>query len=122
MMYKTTKKDFQEFKSECWKWIEYFGLKEWEWDIRHEEPIQDNARAGYNLVYMSKYICVRLNTKFAVKPDKNEIKQCAFHEICHVLLAELSRLGMAVYRDGVVEKEEHRIIQILENTVFKDIA
>jgi hypothetical protein len=118
--YKTTKKEFSEFKTECWKWIEYFGLKDWEWDIRHETPSQDDARANYNLVYVSKYVCVRLNKTFTVAPDKYEIKRCAFHEIIHVLISELSRFGLAVYRDEVIEKEEHRIIQILENSLFND--
>ena len=118
MTYKTTKKDFAEFKAECWKWINYFGLKQWEWDIRHQNPEHESARADYNLVYTAKYVCVRLNPTFDLTPEKNEIKRCAFHEIVHVLLSELSRLGLAIYNEHVVEKEEHIIIQILENTLF----
>jgi len=119
-VYKTTKKDFAEFKKECWCWIEYFGLKAWEWDIRHEDPEMENARASYNLSFQPRYVCVRLNKSFLVIPDKNEIKACAFHEICHILLSGLSEMAGITFREAKVETEEHKIIQIFENTIFKE--
>jgi len=119
-MYKTTKKDFEEFKKECWFWINYFGLQSYEWDIRHETPSTKDARADYEVLYKPRYVCVRLNIFWSVNKSKNEIKVCAFHEICHIMLLGLSEMAYNFYSDGRVEIEEHKIISILENTLFKE--
>ena len=93
MSYKTTKKDFQEFKKEAWYWIEYFGLKSWEYDFRHEKTDFENARAEYTAYLEARYVCIRLNITFAFKPNLKEIRSAAFHEICHLLLIDLSQLS-----------------------------
>ena len=33
----TTVKEFELFKTECLKWIDYFGLKDWKIDFLHED-------------------------------------------------------------------------------------
>ncbi len=119
-MYKTTKKDFAEFKKECEYWIDYFGLKSYEWDIRHEVTHTESARAEYRLQYAGRYVCVRLNKTWDVVKEKNEIKFCAFHEICHIMICGLAEMSYTTFSDIKVETEEHKIIAILENTIFKE--
>ena len=44
MTYKTTKKDFAEFKKECCKWIEYFGISDYEIHYYHEDAEGNQGR------------------------------------------------------------------------------
>lgn len=94
MSYKTTKKDFAEFKKECEYWLEYFGLIDWEYFITHEE-IQDqpDATASFNLDSVARNTYIKCAIKVNVKPLKNEIKTWAFHEVCHLLISGVTGLA-----------------------------
>ena len=120
MSYKTTKKDFTEFKKEAEYWIEYFGLKRWEFSIIHSEIDHPDATASYSCdpEAMNAYITMATSVNF--KPIKNEIKGWAFHEVCHVLLTDMSRILRVECSDNRTALEVHKVIQTLQNTIFKE--
>ena len=121
MTYKTTKKDFEEFEAECRKWIEFFGMKDWDFFFYHEFPDwTDECRAACSANYTGKLASLFLSPKWNNRPRKNEVKKVAFHEVCETLTSQLVSLAQSRY---VVQDEidvaNHTVIRILENTVFE---
>jgi len=115
MAYKTTKKDFEIFKKEAEKWLEYFGLKDWEWYWDHADISDSTARCQFNCT--QKTLLFLLNTKPDHKPD---LKLSAFHEVCEALLAPLTDIAFETYSSNTVTAASHCIIHRLENTIFKE--
>ncbi len=97
-MVKTTKKDFKLFKRECRKWINFFGLKQWEVLYFHE-PCENDSRAKYY----------------------TNISSIAFHEVVEgMLFANITfMLTARGYSKSEIDEVIHPIIRTLENTVFK---
>ena len=120
-MAKTTKKDFEVFKKECWKWIDYFGLKGWDYNFTHGESLEGSV-ASYTLQYAGRLVSFYLADDILQKISRRDIQQYAFHEVCHVLLQGLARHAYNMVQDDIVGEAAHKIIAILENTVFKDLA
>ncbi|MDY6857232.1 MAG: hypothetical protein SWO11_21525 [Thermodesulfobacteriota bacterium] len=118
---KTTKKDFEIFKEECEKWIEKFGLKDWE--VKYSHKFLDNKRAAEIVYNIAGRLATITFPASIDKADKTEdyIRSAAFEEICHLLLAPT--YNMMDKRYGLTEEEvnmeEHRIIRILENVLRK---
>ena len=122
---KTTKKHFLIFKKECKKWIDYFGLKNW--DIRIVLDEIENRKNGITLAIVNNNFHSRssiitlnktLNKEFL---EKKELKCCAFHEIWEIILYPLAYLAEARFiTNSEVEPEIHNIIRTLENTIFEE--
>ena len=117
---KTTKKDFAIFKKAVLFWQEYFGLKNWEFLIVHEEHEslkEVRAWCGYNV--KGKIATIGLATEWNEIIDERQIRKSAFHEVCEAMLSPLWAIG------SPHESEEwhynaavHDIIRTLENTIF----
>jgi hypothetical protein len=120
---KTTKKQFEIFKEECEKWIDYFGLKNWQVEYEHVEIERGRAQACFNCVggvaVLSLDIDWDESSDFV--NDKN-VRKSAFHEVCELLFGRIN--DMVGQRWGLieedVEEEIHRLIRTLENVVFKN--
>jgi len=113
--WKTTAKDFEEFKEEAQKWIRIFGLLHWDIDFQHVELLGNDAEAEYDLE--SHIASLRLSTKVS---QKNAVRKFAFHETCELLFARMQTVASA--RDSnekMIEEARHEIIRILENSLFK---
>jgi len=121
MAYKTTRKDFQEFKSECQKWIDYFGLLSFDFYFFHEAPVGlPDCRAACRADYCARLVALFLNPIWGEIPLKNEIKLVAFHEVCEALLSPLQAQADARYvTEDEIEASRHGIISILSNTLFR---
>jgi len=118
-MAKTTKADFKLFQTECEKWIDIFGLRDWEVNYMHEEFSEEN-RAECYLDLDGRISTIRLNKEW--EPDEAsdfKLRKSAFHEVCELLLAPLSiNSRMRFIREGEIESSEHYIIRTLENVLF----
>ena len=116
---KTTRANFTLFKKECKKYIDLFGLNNWEVIYRHEAL--GDARATCTFDSVGKVVVLSLTTDFDKVEDLEfEIKKCAYHECLELLLAPLC--DMASSRDWNFDNwmsESHSIIRTLENVYFK---
>lgn len=115
---KTTKKDFELFKKEFWKWFNYFGLKNWVVTFNHSgidaiafcTPDIENRAA---LIELSKEV-------HDLDHTEERIRRAAFHEVCELLLADMRQMAYATFSYEIVNKTNHEIVRTLENTVFRD--
>lgn len=119
---KISQKQFKIFKAEVEKWIDCFGLKEWQICFLFEK-IDNRAEIRYNCV--SGIAVFVLNTSWDelnnTWVNDSNVKKTGFHEVCELLLGRL--VDMADRRHDVteagVEEEKHRIIRTLENVLWK---
>ena len=119
---RTTKEDFELFKKECKKWIDFYGLKDWYVVFKHEniEGLYEGATAAYFYDREARVIRIELNKTINVTQDKRaNLKIAAFHEVTELLLLRLIDFA----REGVVSKqvdeEIHVIVRRLENSVYE---
>lgn len=117
-MYKTTKKDFAEFKGEVGYWKLYFGLLNWEVECCHADAEGSRARCWVDIP--GRMATLELALSWNETPQKNSIKLSAFHEICELLLRDLSGMCEAFYSKRLVDQKTHDVIRRLENTIFKE--
>jgi hypothetical protein len=121
-MGKTTPEEFKLFKSECLKWIDFFGLHDWRVDFSHEKI------KGYACVTVNgledKVALFSFNTECDKHARKHlDIPKTAFHEVMELLLYPLFYIGTCRY----VQPEEfyaarHSIIRTFENVIYPRIA
>lgn len=110
---KTTKKDFETFKTECQKWVERFGLTEWNVTFRHRElksgvaaHTQYDANASSACFSLAKTTDPSENTAYGTT-----VEDSAKHEVLHLLLAKLFWKGTARYCSfEELEEAEHGVI------------
>ena len=80
-MIQLTEKQFEIFKEECQRWIQLFGLKDWEIFFRFEEPKERNrGRCPMNM--QGKDIHLVRSPWHSEERSEGEISKCAFHEVC----------------------------------------
>ncbi|KKL68772.1 hypothetical protein LCGC14_2121660 [marine sediment metagenome] len=120
-MPKTTIKDFELFKQECQKWINYFGLKEWRVDYAHDSLSENTvAELAWDMSNMTALIS--LNVVMDKDSYCNILPISPFHEICELLLTKLRTSGKSRFLNpDEIEEHNHEIVRILENTIFRDI-
>lgn len=119
-MYNLTQEDFQTFKAECQKWLDFFGITEWEIAYRFDYM---GCRAQCDANWRSRQCTFSLTTH-GQDYDHFDVKKSAFHEVCELLLTdlELTALDDSVpYDERKVQAESarHSIIRRLENSVFR---
>ena len=118
-----TETQFEVFKEEAGKWLEFFGLKDWEirFSFEHNDDF-DRARCYTN--WLGRICTLELARWQSEERSDEEIRKVAFHEVCELLLAEMENISMdeeVPYseRKGLLETSRHGVIRRLENSVFK---
>lgn len=92
---KTTKKQFDYFVDVCKKYVEYFGLYEWDLTYVHEK-IDDHSVASCSTSMPQMSATIRLNyhrDKKNGKLSNEELRITAVHEVGHLLVAKLRCAG-----------------------------
>jgi hypothetical protein len=120
----TTKEEFELFKSECQKWLKYFGLMDWKVDFSHE-PLKDDEFAVVKSNGLEdKYAIIALNTKCDETDRKYlNIEKTAFHEVMELFLYPLYYIGTCRYaQPEEFTAANHAIIRTLENVVYPVIS
>lgn len=115
---KTTKKDFELFKSECQKWIDRFGLTEWTVHFKFNSLSDRYIRARTNYDINAGSAAITLNRDSENDPTKvyygTSLADTAKHEVLHLLFAKLSSKATSRYlNDGELEEAEHAILMRL---------
>lgn len=117
-MSKTTKAHFELFQEECRKWIDFFGLKDWEVNYEHKADKDNLAGAYINLE--GKIATFHLAIGWYSKPNDYEVRKCSFHEVCEVLLGRLQILAEKRFTTlSEINESVHDVIRRLENTLFE---
>ena len=114
---KTPKAKFELFQSEVVRWIEEFGLYDWDIDIELGSFTADAGDAEIN--YYAKYAKIKLGDNLSTENlTDTEIKRTAFHEVFHVVLAGLYiRAKDRHWSNMEYEIEEHSIINRIHNVI-----
>jgi len=119
---KTTKKHFELFKKECKKWIEFFGLKEWNVSYDWCTPVEDCVLAWSNHHFSAKssYLILSKEWRNTVPVTNEQVKKSAFHEVCEMMLFPLRYMSECRFlSDTEIDPEIHRLIRTFENVIFK---
>jgi len=119
---KISKKQFELFKKEVLKWLDIFGMKNWQVHFEQRKIEENRAQITFNCVSGIAVFTLSTNwdeQNLAFVTDENVCKS-AFHEVCELLLGRLNDMTEQRYNLSRldVEEEIHRIIRTLENTVF----
>ena len=95
----TTKTHYNLFKSECNKWVKKLELSHWNIGYRHEKLSDSEAQTAFNLNGM--VATITLNTDIdPLDTNINEyIKECAKHEVIHILCGRLTENANARFVD-----------------------
>ena len=117
------KKHFEIFKKECLRWVDIFGLQDWEWTFNFDD-CSAGSRAEYNTYKTSRMVVVYLNDNCHDwnKPTEalkiHELKKTAFHEVTEIMLNNLRELAMRDSSYDVVDEATHKVVRTLENVLF----
>lgn len=118
---KTTKKHFEIFKKECEYWIEKFKLDNWTFVYEWRDISKHGVDGACNQGGLNYVAHISLDTDI---DDENiskeisieqEIKNCAKHEITHILIKRMKLLAIQRYvREEEIEDEEESLVRKLE--------
>lgn len=115
---KTTKADFELFCKECYDWVKYFNLEEYEIVFKHTKI--DGAYADTCTDAQSHQALIRLNVVWPESPTELTIRQTAFHEVIELLLGRLRCFSSSRFvLEREIDEAVHGVIMRLQNTVFR---
>ena len=109
---KTTKKDFELFKTECQKWIDKLGLHEWDFYFKLADLKGSVATTACDCEgHIAK---ITLNTNIDRTACFHSLEDTAKHEILHVLMSPLMTKATYRYvRYDELDEAEHSILMRL---------
>ena len=116
---KTSKKDYELFKSECRKWQPILNLNDWYIDFEHD-LILEKCEACANMDLNAKAATLILSTEWVGVVNDRTVKMAAFHEMCEVFLCQIQMLAnerFNVSPEQIVEAT-HSVIQVLMNVLY----
>jgi len=117
------KKHFFYFVRGCKTWTKYFQIADWDVRYYFQEAEESDPRACMGIESFGNRLgTIILFDQWDTVPNPRNLWNTAFHEVWELFLADLH--GMAMAREWNAEaydREHHRVIRILENTVFADM-
>lgn len=117
-----TKKQAEIFYKSCRYWIKHFGLSDWyiDWDM-YKDDSDHRAFAVINLEAKYASIFIVQDWGDTVDVTEKDLQLTAFHEVCEIMLGELSYLAedRSVTPNQIVQAT-HSIIQRLTNIEFSE--
>ncbi len=114
--YGVTEPHFAYFKARVKYWAGFFGVTGWRIDVRQCK--METALAAFNCTFKHRTAAIYLNTVWNEEPIPWMLDRSAFHEVCEILLVDLSRLCHYNFNEETVDERSHEIIRALENSVF----
>lgn len=121
MMQELTEQDFALFKTEAQKWIDSFGLKDWEIYFSFERL--ENSKAECVVNWTGKACMLKLGKFPRFDMSQEDVKRAAFHEVCELLLTDMEFTALnddilLETRKSMTEVARHAVIRRLENYMF----
>lgn len=118
---KVSKRQFSIFQKEVERWLSEFGLRN-QWNVLISNEKMDGDVAGRCLwKYSAKIARIILNTELPDGDfDDSAIRRTAFHEVCELLLAEVTYLSKQRFdiMEAEIDRAAHAVIRNLEHVVF----
>ena len=121
-MNKVNSEHFKFFKERTEKWIDLFGLTDWEYRIVQAKDEDDYmAWVRYSVEIRKATICLAEEWPDDHEVTLNQLDQSALHEVCELLLADIRYLATERYSttEAQIHQEVHRIIARIINLVQK---
>ena len=117
----TTKKHFEDFKSYVKEYQEKLGLKDWHIYVFHKKT-SNSAYAETFTGVADSAASIHLNISWTDRElTEKELRECALHEVLHVVTAPLYSEAKARYADEyTLEAAEHSVVVRMTN-VLKDL-
>ena len=118
----TSAEDFEIFREECWKWIDIFGLKGYDYRFEHSDEDPD-ALAWIEVFPTGRILRVVLTQTWDKKDySRDHVRKSAFHEICHALLFKVHNMAEnRAFNQSEFDGEIHEVIRTLENILFDNL-
>jgi hypothetical protein len=116
---KTTKQDFEKFKTFVYEWQRELGLDDWHIYIFHK-PIRDSY-ADTNTSIPGRRATIRFSMTWTDRPTSDtELKASALHEVLHIVTAPLWNEARARFADEyTMDAAEHSIVTRLTNYITR---
>lgn len=122
-MQQLTEKDFTIFKEEAQKWIDTFGLKDWE--VTFDFSPLENSSAECRVNWHAKAALLTLGQFPRWEVTQDDVRRSAFHEVCELLLSDMEFTALNdeilhAERKLLTEVARHAVIRRLENSIFEN--
>ena len=118
---KTSKRQYNIFVLEAKKWVDYFGLNDWEFHFTHKH-IDSDICSCVSMQLSHHFAIINLETSWNsgdnISSTDNNIREAAFHEVCEVMLCKI-REELDIAKVPNTEELIHDIIVRLENSILK---
>ena len=119
--FKVNQTHFKLFKKYCEYYLDMFNLRSWRVEYSFDEE-PDGYRASYSAHVTGMCAELALAAKFDIPPTDKDMKECALHEVLHLLLLHLPTLARDKnVSESLMEIEEHRIIRVFENLLARGV-
>ena len=116
-MYRITDRQFKIYINECKRWVNFFGLLDWE--CFYECEPDHGTRASLNADPEAGICTFCLNSEWDGRPTKYLLQKTAFHEVMELFLMRMRHLTYLRFSTALeIDIENHRIIRTLENVIF----
>ena len=120
-VYEMSQAHFDLFVKEAESFIEMCGLKDWKVFFKHADLSENETFAECS--YSSgggKNATICLSEKWPLEFTDKEIRRCAYHEVCHLLLADSDNIAnyddlSAQQKVSALDRAHHAVIRQLEN-------
>lgn len=116
-----SKKDYEYFRKRVNRWQDFFGVTNWEIVTRFED-IGPHKSAEVERFSQGRFAAIILNTRNLLGPTtKNDLRcamcKSAFHEIMHLILADLHDAAVQGIGEDRTERIEENTVRIFEQVV-----
>jgi len=114
-----TQQDAELFAQSVKKWQQVLSLGDWRIEKGTKPAKQAMASVEFN--ESARLAVYRLGDFGAEKITPESLDKTALHELLHIFLHDLMMVATdPKSSDEDIEMQEHRVINLLENLIFKD--
>jgi hypothetical protein len=114
-----TQQDAELFAKSVKKWQQVLSLGDWRIEKGMKPAKQAMASVEFN--ESARLAVYRLGDFGAEKITPESLDKTALHELLHIFLHDLMMVATdPKSSDEDIEMQEHRVINLLENLIFKD--
>jgi len=117
-----TQKQFNAFAKAVYKWQDLLGVRDWEIAVSLDpRPQGDASEEGWcDYKRNGRIATIALKEQMPYKMTNEDLNKLAFHEIFHLVLADLDCMAMShiSYSPDATDRECHKIIARMINLLW----